>query len=270
MATLVQPSPILLLSGLAMILIGLAPVIYWRRKHNTSWKIFGLGAIAWLSVTILEVVMDALISPALPSSLQGASALTSALALGLYVGLRTGFFETGFTLIWARRFRLIDASFNDAVSFGLGFACVGSLALGLNSILGILEILMNPAVMGTLPPSVQQALSAQYALGAAIIGPPIIDRISNMFIYCFAIVVVFMAMRVGRGLFFLAAIYASLADLMAQPLSLVASSTTLVGIYLLEVPYVILGLIGLLGLLRSRTDPVFMVEPAHKHRPHAR
>jgi uncharacterized membrane protein YhfC len=270
LAALVQPSPVLLLSGLGMMLIGLAPIIYWRRRHGVSWRVFGLGAIAWLSAAILKAVMDGLVTPSLASAFQGASALASALVFGLYVGVRTGLCETGFTWIWARRFRLSDASFYDAVGFGLGFACVESLALGLNGFLGILEILMNPAVLGTLDPAVQQALSAQYALGAALVGPPLIDRLSNLFIDCFAIVMVFMAMRNVKGLFLLATAYASLADFMVPLFNVYVSSTTLVGLYALEAPYVVLGLIGLLGLLRSRNDPIFADEAPRRGKPHAR
>jgi uncharacterized membrane protein YhfC len=270
LATLVQPSPVLLLSGLGMMIIGLAPIIYWRRKHGVSWKVFGLGAIAWLSASVLKAVMDGFLTPSLAGAVQGASTLASAFVFGVYVGIRTGLCETGFTWIWARRFRLFSASFVDAVGFGLGFACVESLALGLNSFLGILEILMNPAVLGTLDPAVQQALSAQYALGAALIGPPIIDRLSNLFIDCFAIVMVFMAMRNVKGLFLLATAYASVADFVVPLLNVYVSSTTLVGVYVLETPYVLLGLIGLSGLLRSQSDPVFEAEPPRRGKPHAR
>jgi uncharacterized membrane protein YhfC len=253
-----------------MMIIGLAPILYWRRKHRVSWKVFGLGAIAWLSAAVLKAVIDGVITPSLAGAVQGASTLASALVIGLYVGIRTGICETGFTWIWARRFRLFSASFDDAVGFGLGFACVESLALGLNSFLGILEILMNPAVLGTLDPAVQQALSAQYALGASLIGPPIVDRLSNLFIECFAIVMVFMAMRNVKGLFLLATAYASVADFVVPLLNVYVSGTTLVGVYLLEAPYVLLGLIGLSGLLRSRSDPVFSAEPPRRGKPHAR
>ena len=270
MATLVQPSPVLLLSGLGMVMIGLAPVIYWQRKHGVSWKVFGLGAIAWLSAGILKLVMDGVVTPSLSAAVQGAGALASALVLGLYVGIRTGISETGFTWIWARRFRLFSASFDDAVGFGLGFAGIESLVLGLNSFLGILEILMNPSVMGTLSPSVQQALSAQYALGAAFIGAPIIDRLSNLCIECLAIVMVFMALRNVKGLFLIATVYASVADFAVPLLNVYVSGTTLAGVYLLEAPYVLLGLIGLSGLLRSQSDPVFEAEPPPRGKPHAR
>jgi uncharacterized membrane protein YhfC len=250
--------------------IGLAPVFYWRRKHDVSWRVFGLGAIAWLSASVLKALMDGVLTPSLAGAVQGVSALTSAAFFGLYVGIRTGVCKTGFTWIWARRFKLSNASFDDAVGFGLGFACVESLALGLNSFLGILEILMNPAVLGTLDPAVQQALSAQYALGAAIIGPPIIDRLSNLFIDCFAIVMVFMAMRNVKGLFLIATVFASMADFMIPLLNVYVSGSTLAGVYILEAPYLLLGLIGLSGLLRSRSDPVFAAEPLRRGKPHAR
>jgi uncharacterized membrane protein YhfC len=266
---LVQPSPLLLLSGLGMMLIGLAPVLYLRRRCAVSWKVFGLGAVAWLSATIVKAAMDILITPSLSSAFQGASTLESAITLGLYVGLRTGIFEAGFTLIWARRFQLFSASFEDAVAFGAGFACVEALALGLNSFLGILEILMNPGVLGTLDPALQQALSAQYAIGPALIGVPIIERTSSLFIHCFSVVMVFMAMRGARGLLPIAALYASLADMTIPLLNMQASSMNLTGAYMLEAPYIILGLVGLFGLMRSRTDPIFAEFP-HRGKPHAR
>ncbi len=116
----------------------MAPVLYWRRQRDVSWKIFGLGAVVWLSVSVLKAIADIYVTPGLAAAAQGSSGIITALVYGLYVGLETGIFNTGFTWIWARRFRLFDASFDDAVGFGLGFACVEALALGLNSLLGIL------------------------------------------------------------------------------------------------------------------------------------
>lgn len=270
MTTLVQPSPALLLSGIGMMLVGLVPVIYWRRRTGVSWKIFGLGAVAWLSTAVLKGAADIYVEPALSAAVQGSATMVTALVYGLYVGLETGLFETGFTWIWARRFRLFEASFEDAVGFGLGFACVEAMALGFDSFLGILDILMNPALLGTLAPSVQQALSIQYSMGPASIGAPIIERAANLFIDCFAIVMVFMAIKGAKGVFVLAALYASLADFSIPLLSVYVSSSTLFGTYLLETPYILLGLIGWQGLLRSRMDPVFAVRPQRRSKPHAR
>jgi uncharacterized membrane protein YhfC len=270
LVTLVQPSPALLVSGMGMMIVGLAPVVYWRKRSGVSWKVFGLAAVAWLSVTVLKAIADILVTPSVGGAVQGSATLATALVYGLYAGLETGVFETGFTLIWARRFRLFNASFEDAVGFGLGFACVEALALGLSNFLGILEILMNPAMLGTLDPSVQQALSAQYALGPALIGAPIIERISALFIDCFTVVMVFMAIRGARGVFPIAALYASLADFSAPLFNVYLSSTTLANLYLLEIPYVLLGSAGVLGLLRSRMDPVFSPSPPKGGKPHAR
>jgi uncharacterized membrane protein YhfC len=244
-----------------MMAVGLIPVFYLKRKSKVSWKVFGLGVASWLSVYVLKTIIGISVSSSMAASVQGKGALLPALVYGLYVGLQTGIFDTGFSLIWARRFRLFGASFEDAVAFGAGFAGVEALALGLGSFLGIFELLMNPSLMSTLSPSTQQILSAQYALGPAFILPPIIGRASNLFIDCFAIVMVFMAIRGARGVFWIAAAYASIPELATSILGVYLSDTTLVGAYLLETPYVLLGLVGLLGLLRSRTDPIFRAEP---------
>jgi anaerobic C4-dicarboxylate transporter len=92
----------------------------------------------------------------------------------------------------------------------------------------------------------------------------------NLFIDCFAIVMVFMAMRNVKGLFLIATAYASLADFAIPLFNMYVSGTTLSGVYLLEAPYLLLGLIGLSGLLRSRNDPIFAAEPLHRGKPHAR
>jgi len=253
-----------------MMAVGMLPVLYWKRVTGVSWKIFGLGGVTWLSVTVMKATMDIFVTPSVAGAVQGVSAVGSAAAYGLYVGLQTGLFDSGFTWIWARRFRLFGASYMDAVGFGLGFACVEAIALGFNNFLGVLELVMNPSFFGTLDPAIQQALSAQYALGPALIGAPILERTFALFVDTFTVVLVFMAIKGAKGVFPLAVVYASIAELVAPLLNLGLSSTTIMGAYLLEAPYVLLGLIGVLGLMRSRQDPVFMEKPRRGAKPHAR
>ena len=270
LTTLVQPSPLLLLSGAGMMLVGLAPVFYWRRKTGVSWKVFGLGGVVWLSTTVLKAAFDIFLTPSVAGIVQGTVTVATALVYGLYTGLQTGIFETGFTWIWARRFKLLEASFEDAVGFGVGFACVEAIALGFNNFLGILELLLNPGLLGSLDPSLQQALSAQYALGPALIGAPILERIALLFIDCFTVVMVFMAIRGVKGILPIAAAYASAAGILLPLLNVFVSNSSLAGNYMLEVPFVVIGLVGVQGLLRSRWDPVFAEKPKRGGKPHAR
>jgi uncharacterized membrane protein YhfC len=270
MSTIVQPTPLLLSSGIGMMIIGLLPIVYWRRTHGVAWKVFGIGGIAWLSAILLKVVLDITISPFLVGAVGTTSSLASAAAIGIYVGLRTGIFENGFTFIWARRMQLRNASFDEALAFGLGFAGVEAVALGLNSFLSIMAILTNPGLLDSLSPALQQAYSAQFALGPALIGPPLIERASTLFIHSFAVVLVFLAMRNGKGPFILAVLYSSITDGIIPILNLYISSTTLRGVYLIETPFVALGIIGFFGLRWLWSNSLFEVQKPGRPKPHAR
>ena len=228
-----------------------------------------MGVVSWLSAILLKVIMDIYLTPSLGSAIQGSGALASAVALGVYVGLRTGIFENGFTFIWARRTQLWDATFNDAVGFGLGFAGVEALGLGISSFFNFLVLVTNPSLLGTLDPATQKALSDQFALGAALVGPPLIERAMTLFIHVFAVVLVVMTLKDGKTPFILAVLYSSVTDGIIPILSLYVSSTTLAGIYLIETPFVFLGLAGLFGLLRVRDNPAFAVSRPSQGIPHA-
>jgi len=70
-----------------MILVGILPVVYWRK--DVELKYFLFGALTWAVAIGVKVLMD-LVS-------------TFIIILGIYVGLRTGILENGFTYIASKK-----------------------------------------------------------------------------------------------------------------------------------------------------------------------
>ena len=253
----VQPSPMLLLAGLGMMAIGLLPIIYWHRKTGAAWKVFGIGAVSWLSAILAKAVMDIYLTSSVATYLQTFGAVSSSAALGVYFGVRTGIFENGFSFMWARRMQLRRSSFDEAVAFGIGFAGVEALGLGLSSFLNILLILIYPSLMTQLPSSTLELLSAQFSLGPVIVGAPIIERCSTLLIHSFAATLVFATLNGNGWKFFWGAVaYKSIVDGVIPSLNLFLSSSTLSGLYFAELPFVLLALMGYLGMTRLRDNEV--------------
>ena len=216
-------------------------------------KVFGVGAVSWLSAIIAKLVMDLTITPTLFSSTGGYSALALAISLGIYLGLRSGIFENGLSFIWAKRMRLKGASYDEVIAFGLGFAGIEAFFLGISSFLNIFVLVSNPNLFGTLTPETQQALSQQFALGPLLIGAPLIERLAVLFIHVFSTVLVFKTINEGTSTYIIMAIlYKTAVDGLVPILNLLVSTPTLFGIYMIEVPFVLLGILGWVGLIRYK------------------
>ncbi len=137
-------NPLFLLSGIGMIIVALASVIYWKKKSKIAFKFFLLGAIAWIiavalkaawAVSLNEPILNFLESE-LPAILLGPLSWS-------YIGLLTGIFECGIVLGFVYLLKgLKKANWKESVGFGIGFGALEAFLLGITSfvvtLLGIL------------------------------------------------------------------------------------------------------------------------------------
>ena len=115
-------NPAFLLSGVGMILAGMIPVMWWRYRTLVRWRNFWLGSGLWALAISLKLAMDLTLTPIFVGWLSGIyTAAGIALISGAYVGLRTGFFESGLTYVVGLRTRIRKFGFDEAVALGLGF-----------------------------------------------------------------------------------------------------------------------------------------------------
>lgn len=250
-------NPWLILGPAGMVVVGLASMISWKRRSGVAMRYFLWGGLVWGVSVAPKFVMDYTVTPRLSSLLMSSLGLTGTLAaLGIYVGLRTGLFECGFTYLAAGRTGLREASVDEATAFGVGFGAAEAILLALPSLIQIASFIVNPTLIDALPPDLREVLQAQLNAPTSVVPAPILERVFTLFAHLFTALLVFSAMKQGRlQPFLLAFIYKSVLDAPAPYLqNLIASDAAVAVLYLAEIWVVLLGVIGLLGSIRLRRN----------------
>ena len=241
-------SPVLLLAGIGMMIVAIASVIYWKIKTHVNRKYFFYGVCLWIIATFAKIFLDYTITEPLYYILVGSYPAASIMAImGLYAGLRTGLFESGFTYIAVIKTKLKTLGFNEAVAIGIGFSFIEALVLGLLSFIGIIYFIMNPGLEAQLAEQQLQQLSNPFWIVIA----PIIERASTIFIHVFASLLVIYAARVNKASYlFLSIIYKTLIDGMIPILAYIPQYMGFVDIsnLIVEIPVMIVAAIGFLGI----------------------
>lgn len=242
-------SPLYLLSGIGMMLVGILPVIYWRIKSGSSYRLFLFGGLVWTSAMVVKAIMDLMLSEPLYTWLSTLYPLSGLIVVwGLVVGLRTGFLECGFTYIFADK-KLKGVNFADAVAFGIGFGATEAIILGFRSLMSVLTFVLNPGVLELLPPD-QRAMIIQSFSNLAIIPAPILERFFTLLLHLFSSLLIIYAVQAKRAEYFIASFaYKSGIDGLVPWMRSSFDLTNAWDVYSLEGIIVGFGIIGLLGSL---------------------
>lgn len=219
-----------LLSGTGMILIGILPVIWWRRK-NVKLKYFLFGALTWALAIGLKILMD--LTPLNEFLMRKFIISTFIIIIGIYIGLRTGILENGFVYIVSKR---IEMNFRESMAFGIGFGGCEAIVLGILSFTSILN----------------SDVSWSSAGGPWMIFPPIIERSFVLFGHIFSCLLVIYSVKVKKIRYFIYSImYKSPIDGII-PWMHHNIPETVKGAYMMEIPVVIFGIIGLIGIIKLK------------------
>lgn len=246
------PSPLFLIPGIGMVLVGVLAVLVWRRGRPGFSSAVTIGAVAWTVAVALKFAWATPLNAPIKRGLeQLLPKIASDPLYWIYVGLLTGVFECGIALIWVFKTRLRRANWDAAVAFGIGFGAIEALVLGLVSFVGTSAAI---AFFNVLPADAKAKLLA--ALGQAsgheltFICIPIIERISTLFIHCFSCVLIVYGARVRQWRWFwISFAYKTFVDgLAAWGLLGWHVKQSLSKMVLFEVLVVALAILGLVGL----------------------
>lgn len=207
------PSALFLLSGIGMMAVAVVAVLFWRRR-GSLWRAVGWGALAWVVAVALKFAWglptNAFIQRHLTQALPESIAVP---VFWIYVGLLTGIFECGLTLVFVKCTRAKAAGWNDAVAFGIGFGAIEAFLLGL---LSFVSIAVSIAFWDQFPADAKDAAAAETALGVAVIPLPIVERLSALAAHVFTCVLIVYGVRVGaQRWFWLSFVYKSALDAFA-------------------------------------------------------
>ncbi len=240
---------LLLLSGIGMMLVGLIiPIYYWKTK-KVRIKFFAYGAVVWFIAFVAKVLMDLTISGSISSYLLSISSISYAIGYGIYVGLRTGLFESGFTYIFAIKKKLQNITKKQAIAFGIGFGCFEAFFIGFFSFINILFYVLNPNLINILP--VQQAELVNNALNQSSLTIPaaIIERISVIIIHIFTTLLVLYSIKIENKRYLWYSIgFKTIVDGTIPALSIYIGTGTITGLYLIELPFIGLAILSIFGM----------------------
>lgn len=242
-------NPYLILSGIGMLVVGaIAPLIWWwRKKVKIEFFIFGL--LLWFLAIVPKFVMDITVTNLLSDCLQAYSSIVYVILMGAYLGLRTGFFESGFSYLVIKRTRMKEANLDQAIALGIGFGATEAMVIGFSSMVNVLAFVAYPELLNKIPESQRETILQQLNLPSVIIPAPVLERTFVIIIHIFALLLVFYAIKTSNLRYLTTSIiYKTIVD-GAIPAFRTYLDLSLPGnIYIVEMYFGILALIGLLGI----------------------
>jgi uncharacterized membrane protein YhfC len=184
------------IAGIAMVLVGLLAIIYWRISKHSRYSLFIYGGVFWFVAFSIKMIMDLTITPALQATLlSNMPVLLGLVTAGVIVGVRTGVLECGVTYLgaWLKKFGSL--SFDDSVALGIGFGAIEAIYLGLMVALSAFIMMADPAAWDVLPESIRLTLMPQseawYVLVSAV------ERFSAVMIHAFTTVLVIYSLKLN-------------------------------------------------------------------------
>lgn len=239
----------LLLSGIGMMLVGTLFPIYWWKTQKVPVKYFGYGAVLWILAIAPKIILDLTITPSMNSYLTAYGTEVLVIVSGIYVGLRTGLFESGFTYFAALKTKLKKVTYKQAFAFGLGFGGFEAFSLGAISFINIYAFVAIPELVNQVPAESQSILLQQLNQSTWVVPAAIMERIFIIFVHVFCSLLVFYSIRKAQKKYLYASIgYKTLVDAIIPALLVYIGTTTILSIYLMELPFVALGLFSILGI----------------------
>ncbi len=248
-------NPFLMLAGIGMMAVAAIAVAYWKRR--SSWKWFSYGALVWIAAIAVKLAMDMTITQPVENGILDLYGMAAVIAFAsVYVGLRTGFFESGFTYLFAKKRakkNKAKITFNDAVAFGIGFGALEAFLLGLMSFLNILAIYLYPALLDPLGAVQKDMVISALSQSTLVVIPAIIERVAVVFIHAFAAVLAIASVNTKRAKYIWGSVaYKSVTDGIVPLLPFIAGSG-LLSSFAMEVPFVVLAVIGYFGIREMRS-----------------
>jgi len=235
-----------------MIAVGLAAILYWRRRTGAPLSLFYQGGLWWGVSMTPKYLMDLYITPGIATWVFTRLGLVAALlGLGVYVGLRTGLLESALVLLAFKREGLNDLKVEEAIAFAIGFGALEAIFLGVPSLIQIATFNLYPSTVESLPLDQLMQIMAQLNAPTWVVGAPIIERGFTMMAHVYAILLIYRGVRDEDSRSVLMAVaYKSALDALVPYMQWLLSSGGFGMIYVVEVWVVFMGLVGLWGSRR--------------------
>jgi len=121
-----------LVAGKLMALVGVLAVWGWRWRSRAAWRYFLIGGAIWAAGVALKsgwaLLLNAPIFKAIGESLSAHAAFMTNV---MYIGLLTGVFEIGVTVVAAKAWPRLSLDAGRGVAIGIGAGAAEAIALGM-------------------------------------------------------------------------------------------------------------------------------------------
>jgi uncharacterized membrane protein YhfC len=240
-----QMTPVILVPGIGMILVGLGFAIYGIRYGG--WKYSLWGAAFWLITVLVKFIIAIPLNPFFYKTiLQAMPGLPGISIFSLYVGLMTGLTEVLITWLVLKYTRLGRVGWKQAFAFGAGFGTFEALLLGLGSLGSMITVLIMPE---KIPPAMLQSLTQ--ANNLLFVLAPISERFFTIWVHILCNVLLFYGIMNGQWRWFwLSFVYKSAIDFIAGYAQVSGRLESLTFIWIIEAIVALFGAVSWWGTTR--------------------
>ncbi len=215
-------------------------------------KLFAIGGVFWALAIGIKLVMDLTFTTPLYISWQALGQLTALLLLGLYVGMRTGLLECIIPFLGFRTSALRGISIDEAIAVGVGFGATEAIVLAFPSLVQMLAMMINPAMLAYLTPDQAAIIEAQLDQPTYMAFAAVWERAFVIIVHAFATLLTFLAAVRFRWRLLLGAILFKAALDGPLPIMQAYVGTSGFGIAIIEAFVAIMGLLALYGIISLR------------------
>jgi uncharacterized membrane protein YhfC len=243
----IRLGPSILLSGIGMISVSLAFVVYAAYRRWLGWWYLVIGALFWVITVSVKFAFAIPLNPILFQALgvtHDRLFSRGNLIAYFYIGALTGIFEAGLAYLILRRIRWGMATCEQALAFGIGFGVIEAFLLGLVGLASAFPALFSPDVL-PIPTLGNLANQAAVIMGLA----PVVERVFVILAHMFSCLLIFYAINSSQAKWaWLAILYKTLLDVPAGFASFWEVETP-AKLWTIEAMIAVAGVIGLLGLI---------------------
>jgi uncharacterized membrane protein YhfC len=133
-------SPVVLLSGIGMLIVGFFFLFYGIRVGGKKYALF--GSLFWLGTVIIKFLIAGLFNASLYSVISNTfPGLLGTIIFSIYVGLLTGITEVLITWLILRNTNFGQRIWKEILSFSLGFGAIEAIILGAASLFSMIVTL---------------------------------------------------------------------------------------------------------------------------------
>ena len=147
-----------IIAGILIIIISMFFIIKWKKLPGVSLKWIFLGGGVWLAGVVLKFLFAFAFNDPVLQGIKFILGQTGYLSIGsIYIGLLTGVFEIGITLVFALFIKGMYENYKRGIAIGIGAGTIEALLIGLSQMSGVIFIMSGQIGSNTAMAAIAQS-----------------------------------------------------------------------------------------------------------------